>query len=161
MSVNVSVCVDGKLCAKKCIGCACGESGNNNGEDGNNNNSGNGNDSIALVNSPHLWEVGEEYAFADGSFGRRFTGAITASAKASVTTDLMPVTPDFVSIISVGGFWYRAPGFKVSIPSGGLSESAGSRIQLGGDNSTFNLVTICSGARTNMPYDVWVRYTKA
>lgn len=104
----------------------------------------------SLVFSPHLWTVGVEYNFSDGSFGQRFTGTITAIAQAGLNVLLLN-TP--YRILDAGGSWrcsnnvsdYVELAFSTTScwGSGILTESTG-----------IYLHTAANNVRTNAPYNV-------
>jgi hypothetical protein len=117
---------------------------------------------IPLVMSPHSWNVGQEYAFSDGSYGQRFTGAITANANA-LNYELL--ISGAINMISQGG--WVAPdnnGRKAPSPSSNVVSVAGDvRMECSIYAGTANayLASKSNQARSASPYDVWVRYTKA
>jgi len=107
----------------------------------------------SLVNSPHLWAVGTEYSFGDGTYGRRYTGTTTGNAATRVDNALTP-NPAINRIIQSGGEWsydnYNYMTLYTAIPgySSGLYRG----------NLIFS--TLSSSARSNAPFDIWIRYTK-
>ena len=113
-----------------------------------------------LMNSPHLWEPDVEYEFEDGSCGRRFTGEITAAAAAEhvkvVSSDTLSI-----AIIDTGGGW-SYDNSNGNFPLNGTMVSGTGLSSMLYYNSAygFALVTRHGSARTNEPYDVWVRYLK-
>ena len=122
---------------------------------------------IPLVLSPHLWEPGKEYDFGDGSFGQRFVGTITAAANSVVNVTLLDPTVPRISPISCGG-WVQMNGstgwvFKSIILGGDSTFQSNSWASLvaGQENSSsLGLYSKNNQSRTNVPYDIWVRYTK-
>jgi hypothetical protein len=117
---------------------------------------------IPLLLSPHKWTVGQEYVFGDGSYGQRFTGTVTAAANA---LNYVLIITSTLAVISQGG--WVAPdnnGRKASLPSSNVVSISGDvRMECSIYAGTANayLASKSNQARTDAPYDVWVRYTKA
>jgi hypothetical protein len=116
-----------------------------------------------LVNSPHLWEVGTEYDFGDGSYGRRTTGAITAAANIRNDTVLFSGVNKYID----SGGWFSWSGTGETNSTINLNSTFGNNMAtlhiisgLHFSGNVLNFVTISYAARTNSPYDIWVRYTK-
>jgi len=116
-------------------------------------------------NMPHLWTSGTEYDFQDGTFGRRFTGTITAASSANHNL-LLPITVGF-KIIKAGGWLLidNTQNFIMSVNGGYCSvANTGSPDYYSLISTHDNNMRIASRsavARTNAPYDIWVIYTKA
>jgi len=117
-----------------------------------------------LKDSPHLWEVGKEYTFSDGSFGRRFTGTITAAANTRVQNTLQALSST-TTIIGQGGQWKSGNtgfAFPTAIFDGPVASTPPNTFAgLYNANGFLLLQTICVAARTASSYDIWIRYTKA
>ena len=116
---------------------------------------------VPLVMSPHLWEPGKEYIFEDGSFGQRFTGTITAAANAQAITVVNANIGD-VNISNVGGWWQPGTVFPIWRDTiGHTYENYASFVTLkDSGNLGLHIMTKSAVARTNAPYDIWVRYIK-
>ncbi|MCL2576615.1 MAG: hypothetical protein FWE27_01000 [Defluviitaleaceae bacterium] len=117
-----------------------------------------------LMNSPHLWEIGTEYKFADGSYGQRFAGTITADSNVEIETSLSSnLNSSNASIISCGGWWDFGNGYRIPIGAsiGGRYHAIVGLTPLnhpGGGSLVF--FTSRNSVRIDAPYDIWVRYTK-
>jgi len=108
-----------------------------------------------LVNSPHLWVVGTEYDFGDGSYGRRFTGTVTGAANTRLNSALISNSV-FSRIIISGGEWCYDNNNYMPLYTTFQTYASG----LYRTSSYITLVTITDTVRTNAPYDIWVRYKK-
>ena len=111
------------------------------------------NTDIPFALRPNDWIPGVEYEFADGSFGQRFVGTITAAVGVQVDTSLG--LSNFYPI-SQGGWVYltsRHP--LLSVANGPTMSNFASLVGM-----TLLLRTIAAAARDSAPYDVWLRYTK-
>jgi hypothetical protein len=121
-----------------------------------------------LKDKPHKWEVGTEYDFGDGTFGRRFTGNIAHAANSANITNILTVNN--ARILSYGG-WAQsgvdAARWNIGTSAPSTSSFAPmflSSLSVNNANSGILFWSISSVARTgttNNAYDIWVRYTKA
>lgn len=116
-----------------------------------------------LLTRPDLWEVGTEYDFGGGLYGRRFTGTITVAAN---TTDTRVIANNIGSprLVSFGGdFAYDNDlntlqlGYS-QVDNNSFCGSLYTHSNTGGGE--IRLVTKTSYVRTNAPYDIWCTYTK-
>ena len=121
--------------------------------------------SVPLVYSPHTWTPNTvEHNFGDGTFGRRFTGTITAGSNVTHSAIISAqLTALNTNIISHGGQWQTASDVKLCMPYAyvtltptQLAATAGMYLL----NTGLHIITTHSAARANAPYDIWVRYTK-
>jgi len=121
---------------------------------------------VSLINSPHKWETGKEYAFPDGTFGRRFVGTITAAVNAMAIT-VLNANIGNVYIMNVGGWWNPGNAFPIWRDTiGHVFDNSGSHYSSfltlkDSGSSGLHLVTKSASARTGNSYDIWVRYTKS
>jgi hypothetical protein len=125
---------------------------------------------MALINAPHKWTPGVEYAFEDGSYGQRWVGEITAEPLTVAYTTLAIIKP--FTMISYGGYFeYGAEGREGNratigtVGSGLVPDSSGTtRLLLSYtiwiNSGELRLETSSFLRRTNRPYNIWVRYTK-
>lgn len=110
----------------------------------------------SLVLAPHLWPVNTEVDLGDGSYGWRTTGTITAAAQVQPGVNI-GIDMNTRRTINFGGWWYIGNGYtQIGSSNTGLStaEIYWATIWMSELRSRSNV------ARTNAPYDVWVRYTK-
>ena len=122
-----------------------------------------------LVNSPHIWPTnGSELFLGDGSFGRRWTGNVTAAANthANIIWDL-PGEGAYSSI-AWGGWYMRGGGSAWKWPINTYVNNAGAEtLQCYGNLLPgVNRVDFRSFSTNNRDgvnesaFDVWLRYTK-
>ena len=120
---------------------------------------------LQLKNSPHLWQVGTEYDFGDGSYGQVFTGNIIATASTAINTALLPAV---TGIISYTGWWQDGNGVsKYQIPCAYVSTGGNDINYIASlyiNSSLIMSLNTCSLrdrlGTTDNAYDVRVRYTK-
>lgn len=109
------------------------------------------------INRPDLWKENTEIYFGNGLYGRRCTGTFNAVNSTTLVTLVSNIGS--INIKNVGGMlkrsivgWYD---FSVPFYYEGMSAS----ICVNSDGH----LTLCekdSGSINNLPYDVWVTYTK-
>jgi len=125
----------------------------------------------SLVNSPHLWTVGTEYDFGDGSYGQRFTGYLSGAANA-VRQQILLATPTpsapnnrLYFIVDWGGSWkggddrWHSAGMAYT-PSPWFSYL---QCDFNGSNRRIlftNMSTNAVGNNNNSLFNIWIRYTK-
>ena len=114
-------------------------------------------------NNPNTWSIGVEIDFGDGTFGRRYTGTISAAIN-TLHNQVLFNTPR-INIVNVGGqlqYWTAESNFPIGASLGtttGTLTHFSAIFWSAGDN-TVTLRSQSASARTNAPYDVWIRYTK-
>lgn len=113
---------------------------------------------------PHDWPAdGSEQDFGDGSFGRRFTGTVSVTTGAFQAFNLInnfSSVPNSRRLLSQGGW--------VNYNNDLLSQQAIGTAGLHGYTAYFFISGVGALAWifqsaitvTNVPYDIWVRYTK-
>ncbi|GMO65385.1 MAG: hypothetical protein Ta2D_11770 [Rickettsiales bacterium] len=114
------------------------------------------------VNYPNLWTPNTEIDLGNGLFGYRATGNITAEANAYAVNTLQ--TGFTGKLISSGGQWTRGQNAGNYYLYSQYT-SINNNVNVGGflevlTDGKLNLRTMDNQGRTNMPYDVWVTYTK-
>lgn len=105
------------------------------------------------ADKPHLWPDNQEIDLGDGLYGYKAVGEITASANAEKDT-IIPITGD-ITLVNWNS-WFK--------------HSNGSNYWLSGTVGSYSCTlfkadkvyyrTKTSSARTNLPYSVWLTYTK-
>jgi len=119
-------------------------------------------DISGFKNAPNLWPVGIELDFGDGSFGQRFTGNITAAADTNVEIPLATHT-SIVDIVDCGGSIHFAANSKMAfghtLSVSGYTVWGTSSLDISGMG--MRLQSRFTQARSNMPYNIWVIYSKA
>jgi len=123
--------------------------------------------SAPLSTTPHLWKLNTEIDLGDGSFGARFKGI-----KDGPGGEMMHFTDGYVNIVDSGGYVKAgkiAVGNQIiwsyTLPLGTYSpeEKVGAFMTFFFDEYggyfTLNL-NEGSSPQLDLPYDVWVRYTK-
>ena len=117
-----------------------------------------------MKHDPHLWPVGQELDFGDGSFGRRFTGTITRVANQGHDIQLIASGVLNWRIMDSGGWFDTGNGgtnaFNSTIHSGGLTTIVRASGITIGTSGNLVFLSFSATARTNSPYDIWIRYTK-
>ena len=108
-----------------------------------------------LINSPHLWEIGREYEFCDGTFGQRFTGTITIAANTDHTVNF---DLGATRIVTSGGYFFNTR-WRWEIGHY-QTPNVFSRVLMDAQNGFASFMSRHDAARTNAPYDIWIRYTK-
>lgn len=117
-----------------------------------------------LANSPHLWPVGVEQYFGDGSYGLRLVGAATitaASSTTNTTTGIVTITissainSNTARIVSSGGHVINSSNTMFVFPSPyprhfGSIYSASDGLYIGTQSTALG----------SLVYDIWVRYIK-
>lgn len=123
---------------------------------------------IPLVMSPHLWEVGIEYSFEDGSYGQRFIGTISGGANAIDIVLTETINVHNCSIIQEGGFVYIGGGGKNMVPvhfNNGIDPTPCiTNLYLSdamvSPPAGLHFYSVDDNSRMNAPYDIWIRYLK-
>jgi len=135
--------------------------------------------SLFLQNSPHTWEVGVEYEFADGTFGQRFVSTTVINNGAIKLLTQTPISPN-AKIISCGGYVYfstypnNAENGRIALgqthtyyngANGNGIIYASSALYIEKYNSSPNepyyfYINAYTVTGVGYAYDVWVRYTK-
>jgi hypothetical protein len=116
-----------------------------------------------LMISPHLWVAdGSEIVFTDGSFGRRFAGAISTPASSDFGVTLFN---DSSAKFIAGGGWYElgdgsSDDLIGNAISNTMSDSLRNSAIAKGGNGDVRFRSRSDIQRANAPYDIWVRYTK-
>lgn len=105
------------------------------------------------ADKPHLWPDNQEVDLGDGLYGYKAVGEITASANAEKDT-IIPITGD-ITLVNWNS-WFK--------------HSNGSNYWLSGTAKSYSCTlfkadkvyyrTKATSARTNLPYSVWLTYTK-
>ena len=117
-----------------------------------------------LLNRPDLWEVGTEYHFGGGLYGKRISGTMnTTTGVPSYTTIYANFNGNVVSYggsirRSVGGNWDFA--IPCSYKNSTTVMTGGIATQLSGNVRTLVFYFTDSADMSNVPYDVWVTYKK-
>ncbi|MDR2889670.1 MAG: collagen-like protein [Lachnospiraceae bacterium] len=119
--------------------------------------------SASLIIRPDLWVSGTEYNFGNGLYGRRFTGTITQAVKTQNTITLANLGASGRTS-AYGGWWHTGSVCFNLSDFNGVTQHSRMMVILANANG-FNigdllLCTTSEMARTNCPYDVWVKYTK-
>lgn len=114
-----------------------------------------------MMMKPNTWPSGVEQDFGDGVYGMRIKGTISAAAGATTITPVAGVSGSNVNLINYGGWTQASNGDlnRAGVPYNVPDLTIGMFIR-----ATDNKLCIYSkevSARTNVPYDVWVLYTKA
>lgn len=106
---------------------------------------------LKLLNKPNLWEVGNEYDFDDGVYGRRYTGTYTVNGQ------IVGNIPNINIILNAGGMLFNSTYKKPMNYCANGTDNASIYIS----NSDSNLRIYGDGTNTmNYNYDVWILYTK-
>lgn len=110
------------------------------------------------INFPNTWLENKEIYFGNGLYGQRFTGTIATTA--AVQDFTLATLPSTTTLVNVGGILKRhvmgASYYDFAIPYN-YENIMGASIAI--DVGVLKFIVKNSGAG-NVPYDVWVTYTK-
>ena len=105
------------------------------------------------VDKPHLWPDNQEIDLGDGLYGYKAVGEITASANAEKDT-IIPITGD-ITLVNWNSWFKHSNGSNYWLSGTARSYSC---TLFKADKVYYRTKT--SSARTNLPYSVWLTYTK-
>jgi hypothetical protein len=109
-----------------------------------------------LINRPDKWTANTEIDFGGGLYGYRVTGSKTVAAD---TYDQVNITVSGSPIISsYGGYYKTDAGYPLAFPYVDAPSNVVSIIFT--DTNHIYIGIRSNRARTNQPYDIWVKYTK-
>lgn len=115
------------------------------------------------INRPDLWPANKEIFFGNGLYGFRGTGTynVTANTPTSKTiTTIITNAKSTTKIFNYGGTLKKGSGASSSDTILGLGYGANVWTSLLLDNTGLVMYNYDTTARSNIPYDIWVTYTK-
>lgn len=114
------------------------------------------------INFPNTWPANTEIYFGNGLYGQRFTGTVTTPAN-TITHTVMGVQIGAITVVSCGGTWDRSVlgNDWTQFPINSYYDSdLYCSVNYNKTSRGFELVTKNGSATANVPYNVWVTYTK-
>ena len=114
--------------------------------------------------SPHLWPTGgAEINLGDGTYGRRYTGNLTAAVGVQTSTVVSSGNSSAWAPMAMGGWWNSGASTRCMVGStnSGTGNTIGNSSAFFFDAGGVHFQTVSATARTTAhPFDVWIRYTR-